>query len=302
VSKNQYSSMREELAKADQANGRQVFPTIPKIYVSTDGKYRLRILPSNDKGSMIPFKIFKLHSYKNPNYPDSDKPAPWVCGDSGCPMCSVAFKTAKEEKDKLVPKDEKTAWKKFARSMAHYHVIDLEDDTVKILCADKNDQYENGLHDEIMREMDSLLQQDICPFDADDGRVLTIERRTVDGKKRYIVQFENESHSIPMSAQEKLKEIRPLGRLYWKNTNEELKKVLDGVTFGRHKNESSSESDNDTQASTGQPVSAAQSAKEVLFPDETVSTLPVTEKEVLDQIAQMTHDIFGTMPDPTTKK
>ena len=306
MSKN-FTSLREEMQKADQANGRATYENIPKLFIDKDGTYRIRILPSNNKETRIPFQIYKLHYYKNPNFPESDKKASWVCGDRGCPMCSEAFAAAKHEKENNVERGQRVAWRMFARSTAHYHIMDMNDSgTVKVLSAEKNEQYENGLHDEIMREIDALFAEDINAFDMDDGRILSIERRTIDEKKKFIIKFENESHVVPQAAREKLNKIRPLNRIYWRHTNEELNFVLEGKAWRKKEGSSgpSSTPSKNTSAPVrtqnsrpeSKPTPAPESPRENLFADESAD-LPEMNDAALDddEIARMRAEIF---PEP----
>lgn len=304
---NNYASLRAEMQKADQANGRPVYESIPKLYIDRDGTWRLRICPSNTKASRVPFQIYKLHFYKNPNFPESTSRAPWVCADRGCPMCSVAFKTAKEEKENKVEKDHRTAWKKFARPTAHYHVMDMDNGgALKVLNADKNEQYESALHDEIVKEIDALMSQEICPFDADDGRIMVITRRTVQGKKIYSVKFEMESHALPQAIRDQLRRVRPLDKIHWRYTTDQLQKVLDGISWRRNdqaQSDASDEADTSRPARTKVQASAtpspAESARESLFPtDEEVPHDPSEGAESDDDIDKLKADIFG----PSTKK
>lgn len=262
------NSLRDELLKADKANGRQNFAKVPKLYLSEDGVYRIRILPSNVKGKRVPFAITPLHYHPNPNFPENSKKAPWVCLGSDCPMCKLAFKVAKEEKDSKVDKNDRVAWQLFAKSSVSYHVMDMNDEgTVKELVADKTDMG-TGLHDALFAEIESLMNNDVNVFDANDGRIIEIERRTTKDKKRtFIIKTSYESHSIPSAVKQKLFEIRPLDRIYWKNTAEQLQKVLDGVSWRNEESEENTQKRTEPQAKTPPVKKKVESAKENLFRD-----------------------------------
>lgn len=223
--KAELEALREEMKKVDRSG--PSFENAQRLIINKDGKYRVRLLPSNASDSKAPFRLYKLHYYKNPNFPDSDKQAPFVCIEKGCPMCQKAFTLLNKEKQENTPREQREAWKKFAQTSAVYYVLDLNDNTVKQMSVDKG--YNGiGLHDLILQEINVKIDEGVNVLDPEDGRVLVIERRTIDGKKRYTVNFEDDSHEIDEATLLAAKKLKPLNRLYWTNTAEELKKVLLG--------------------------------------------------------------------------
>lgn len=227
--KAELEALRADMNKIDRTRP-QSFENAKKLIIKDDGIFKLRILPSNADDSKAPFRLFKLHYYKNPNFPDNERPVPFVCAEKECPMCQHAFSVLKKEKAQDLPREKRQAWKGFAQNSAVYYVVDLSDGEVKQLSADKN-YYQNGLHDLILQEINAKIDEGINVVDEKEGRVLVVERRTIDGKKRFSVRFEDEPHALSEKTLEELKKLKPISRAYWKNTVEELQMVLDGESW-----------------------------------------------------------------------
>jgi hypothetical protein len=231
MSKKSEGSFLQELKEANTTNGKQQLQKVPRFDMDSPGVYIVRLLPSFSPDTRVPFSLYGLHYRKDPNFPESTKQSPFLClGGRDCALCSEAYDTVREEKKHAVDKNNRTAWKLFARQMAHYYVMNDKDELF-YMSAPKNDQYKNGLHDEIMDLAEKLLNEDVNIFDIDDGRVLQIELRIIDGKKKWTITAEYNSHSVPQSIRDQMSSVKPLNKMYWRHKPEQLQNVVDGVPW-----------------------------------------------------------------------
>lgn len=236
-------SFKNQLNKSNTGNAKVQFK---RLFIQSGKEYVLRPVSTvlQDPDSLL-FKKIALHGgFKHPNY-DNEYPSNFVCIGKGCPLCKHANDLAKSEKANNVAKDQKTAWRKQRKLYAMYFMINQENQELTLVFV-PNDVFKKAVNHEdgttewvptskslqelLYEKLSSAADQDINPFDLNNGRNIHISSTVVEKVTKWSVSISNEKQVVSdKNMLKKLENVDLLTSIYKKLSVEDLQHIADGT-------------------------------------------------------------------------
>lgn len=217
-----YEKLIEKLKKGEQ---------VQELTEETNEEYKMvfldfnkdktmdfRLLPNKKDPEDVPFERVFIHlGFVHPNL---DKKVPLKCKGKDCPMCAFYKK-----RDAL--KDPE-AWRYKSNQRFIYYVETMV-----------NNQLRPGLlsltyyaHEELKNKMISQLKSGVNIFDMADGRWISMTRKKMDEKIKYLITIDSEEDEVSdAQLMEWYGNAIPLHEYYKDRPVEELKQILKGEKF-----------------------------------------------------------------------
>ena len=214
-----YEKLIEKLKKGEQ-NQEVVEETTEEYKMvfldfNKDKTMDFRLLPNKKDPEDVPFERVFIHlGFEHPNY---EKKVPLKCKGKDCPMCAY-YKKRDAIKDP-------EAWRYKSNQRFIYYVETMV-----------NNELRPGMlsltyyaHEEFKNKMISQLKSGVNIFDINDGRWISMTRKKMDEKIKYMVTIDSEEDTVSdVRILEWYEKATPLHEYYQDRPVEDLKKIIKG--------------------------------------------------------------------------